>query len=86
MLSITAYRIEGGSRLVVGGDHPAVVGEAANWARRLSRIARNLRRRYPHPKRVSRPLDASLAAQLRQLAYLRDEGLITREEFEEKRR
>ena len=86
-ITASAYPHEGGSRLVIGGDNFAVVGQIAEWARALRDDPQVLASpgipdALPSPDSPEK--DA--ADRLRELARLKDQGLITQEEYEVKRR
>lgn len=90
-VTFAAYPIEGGCRLVVGGDHPQAVMQAVEWARTLPRpgsqseveesFSENAAQADPTTVEDRRPADT-----LRELAELRDQGLVTQEEYEAKKR
>jgi hypothetical protein len=77
-VTVNVYPYEGGSRLIVGGDdHDAVRG--------IERWASLLRSEYLIGAEQPPPAERNAADRIRELARLRDEGLITEGEYEAKR-
>jgi hypothetical protein len=91
-VTIAAYSIEGGSRVVVGGDKDQDVSQATSWARGLPEPIDGeaspapLQQQAREPPETQSPTVApDIPEQIRRLAELRDAGLITQEEFETKK-
>jgi len=81
-VTVGAYPYEQGSRVIIGGDRPPVA--LADWGRRLEEAAQKLP--PPEPEEGQPRPTSTLAQKLRELADLREAGLITPEEYEAKRR
>ena len=82
-VTFAAYPIEGGSRVVIGGDHNPARMEAVGWARRLPDPGEEVEEIPIDEAATTSP--SSPAVRLRELAELRDQGLITEEEYEAKK-
>ena len=86
-ITASALPHEGGSRLVLGGENSVVIRQIAEWARALKDdpevlASPGIPDALPAPDSPER----MTADRLRELAELKDSGLITAEEYEEKRR
>jgi hypothetical protein len=91
-VTIAAYPVEGGSRVVVGGDSAQDVWQATNWARGLPEPIDGEALPAPPEQQANEPPETphttvapDIPEQIRRLAELRDAGLITQEEFETKK-
>lgn len=84
-VAVMAYPHEGGSRLVFGGDDEETLLDMRRWAHELTTEQREFLAVEEHPE-SSTPAASTLVDKLRELGELRDAGLITPEEFEEKKR
>ncbi len=91
-VTIAAYPIQGGSRVVVGGDSAQDVSSATSWASGLpkpgegeSSPASPEQKASEPPETPSPTVAPDIPEQIRRLAELRDAGLITQEEFETKK-
>lgn len=84
-VTIAAYPQQSGCRAVVGGDDPAGAARLVDWARGLAADPRSLGE-PPEPTGQAQESSGSFSERLRELAELRDSGLLTSEEFEAKKR
>jgi hypothetical protein len=91
-ITLAVYPHEGGSRLVVGGDDPVTRNQLIEWARSLRDEEPQLLLESPSVSPEQQTVEYStrtpttLAEKLRELAELREAGLITEEEFEVKKK
>jgi hypothetical protein len=86
-ITLAAYPAENGARLVIGGDDRQGVTGLKKWAKRLPKEPEPSQPLAPSELPENSPTTdrVSLADKLRELAELRDAGLITQEEYETKR-
>ena len=96
-VTVAVYPIEGGSRVVVGGDSAQDASRATSWASGLPKPSEGEPSPTPpeqqaseqpasEPRGTPSPTAAlDIPEQIRRLAELRDAGLITQEEFETKK-
>jgi len=85
-VTIAAYPEPPGCRALIGGDDPAGAAKLVDWARGLAAASYTLDApmEYEPPPEVGQ--STPLADKLRELAKLKDSGLITEAEYEAKRR
>lgn len=89
-VTVAAYPYEGGSRVVVGGDDVRLIPQLEDWVRSLpAEPARQISEPLPPEVDEEQPEPmqptSSIANKLHELNELRDERLITQEEYEAKR-
>lgn len=85
-VTLAAYPHEGGSRVVLGGDDQETLGRLTDWTRGLPKEPQAVEPADPGNRSES-PSQAGTSAtdRLRELAQLKEAGLITDEEYQTKR-